>query len=260
VGRALPTDFGHAKEQLLRQFNIQEPVTGGVDPLADRMLEENDYREAVESLGLPDDPATWAVYTRLRRKLLYDFEFGRDNELTSPGADPASPTRAFEKRVTTRLTIEENRALSAFVREELEADHVGIHLGDPAAAGPVRHETPFGTKREAGPVLDNRQLPLEAKPSDVIGLPETAPKMKDHGTPSELRRPMRPDDPFGTPGTPIFREDAAPVVPSATGPAPTPHTYSLSIRPGETKTQVVELPGLTLALTITMPSMLPRPV
>jgi hypothetical protein len=39
-----------------------------------------------------------------------------------------------------------------------------------------------------------------------------------------------------------------------------PHTYSLSIRPGETKTQVIELPGLTLALTITMPSMLPRAV
>ena len=73
---------------------------------------------------------------------------------------------------------------------------------------------------------------------------------------------MRPDDPFGTPGTPIFREDAEPIipVPSATGPTPTPRTDSLSVRPGETKTQVIELPGLTLALTITMPSMLPRPV
>ena len=47
------------------------------------------------------------------------------------------------------------------------------------------------------------------------------------------------------------------VAPDRTG---APHTYSLSIRPGETKTQVIELPGLTLALTITMPSMLPRPV
>ncbi|MDF2766165.1 MAG: hypothetical protein K0S81_3159, partial [Rhodospirillales bacterium] len=71
--------------------------------------------------------------------------------------------------------------------------------------------------------------------------------------------PMRPDDPFGTPGTPIFREDAEPIipVPSATGPS-SPHTYSMSIRPGETKTQVIELPGLTLELVITMPGLYPR--
>jgi hypothetical protein len=70
---------------------------------------------------------------------------------------------------------------------------------------------------------------------------------------------MRPDDPFGTPGTPIFREDGEPIipVPSATGPS-SPHTYSMSIRPGETKTQVIELPGLTLELVITMPGLYPR--
>jgi hypothetical protein len=33
----------------------------------------------------------------------------------------------------------------------------------------------------------------------------------------------------------------------------------MSIRPGETKTQVIELPGLTLEVVISMPSMLPRP-
>src|SRR3712207_363072 len=97
VGRAIPGDFGITRDSLLRQFNIEEPVTGGVDPLADAMLEENDYREAVESLGLPDDPATRLVYTRLRRRLLYEFEYARENELRRPGGDPTTPVRAFEK-------------------------------------------------------------------------------------------------------------------------------------------------------------------
>ena len=71
---------------------------------------------------------------------------------------------------------------------------------------------------------------------------------------------MRPDDPFGTPGTPIFRK-----MPSRSygcraplRQLPTTHTYSLSIRPGETKTQVIELPGLTLELVISMPGLYPR--
>jgi hypothetical protein len=37
-------------------------------------------------------------------------------------------------------------------------------------------------------------------------------------------------------------------------------TYSLSIRPGETKTQVIELAGLTLKLVISMPGLYRRAV
>jgi hypothetical protein len=285
VGRAIPSEFGGVKELLRRYLNIDEPVTGGVDPLADRGLEENDYREAVESLGLPDNQATRSVYKRLRRRLLYDFELGRENELDRPGGDPATPTRAFEKRVPPRLTIEENRALSEFIREEIEADHFGIYLGDRAASGAILHETPLGTKRESGPVQDLDPLPFEPKPSDHLRI-----HLGDHTAAGPILR----ETPFGTmrESGPILDSNPLPFDPkqsdvietrepkslddsvwlreteadldsrvslTAAAPSPTLHTYSMSIRPGERKTQVIELPGLTLELVISMPSMLPRP-
>lgn len=72
---------------------------------------------------------------------------------------------------------------------------------------------------------------------------------------------MRPDDNYGTPGTRIYRSEPEPssVFRSASAAPSGGRTYSMSIRPGERKTQVIERPGLTLELVISMPSMLPRP-
>lgn len=97
--------------------------------------------------------------------------------------------------------------------------------------------------------IDPRSRPK--RPSDVFGVPETS--RTEQG-----RRRMRPDDHFGAPETRInlssierervsvFRTASAPRTPSSG------HTYSMSIRPGETKTQRIELPGLTLDLVISM--------
>ena len=152
---------------------------------------------------------------------------------------------------------------------------------------PARPSDVFGVPEEPAPrVPENKpptrfflepDVPLEAPtslprrkalPSDVFGVPDedvekSVPPLENDGAPREPSwrptRPMRPDDPFGTPGTPIFREEPVIPAPSAAASSPTPHTYSMSIRPGETKTQVIELPGLTLELVISMPSLLPRP-
>jgi hypothetical protein len=114
VGRAIPTDFGLTREQVLRQLGVDEPNTGGVDPLADHLLEEADYSEAVNSMGLPDDPKTRDIYQRVRRNFLYAFERKLPNEISVSKGDRTSDVRAFERRMTPRLSPEENRAIVKF--------------------------------------------------------------------------------------------------------------------------------------------------
>ena len=248
VGRAIPGDLGIARDSLLRQFNIQEPVTGGWTPWRIGCWRKMITARPPKRSGLPDDPATRSVHTRLRRRLLYDFDYARENELSSSAGDPTTSTRAFEKRVTPRLTVEENGGLSKFIRDQIEADQLGIHLGDPAAAGAIIHETPFGTKRESGPLIDPLPFPLEPKQSDVIDRLESSDTS------------VKPVEAQLILASAEFGDNSVHLTASAPTLVRAPHIYSLSIRPGETKTQVIELPGLTLALTITMPSMLPRAV
>jgi hypothetical protein len=191
---------------------------------------------------------------------------------------------AFERRVPTRLSPEENRAITKFIREKIEADHFDIYLGDRTPADAIMHETPLGTKRESGPVPDLDPLPFEPKPSNHLGIHldhaaagpilhetpfwtmrESGPILDSNPLPFDPKQSdvIETGEPRSLDDSVWMRETEADldsrVSLSAAAPSPTPHTYSMSIRPGETKTQVIELPGLTLELVISMPSLLPRP-
>lgn len=197
----------------------------------------------------------------------------RDMELVERGSTTLMPDGRLDWEIETPVKSRRPRPSEVFAtpdapdtdlsRPKLPSDVFGMPE-EPTAAAPVISPAlePDASKRS--PSVPRRK-PL---PSDVFGVPDTvpgkaAPNADRESVPREPSsrptRPMRPDDPFGTPGTPIFREDGEPIipVPSATGPS-SPHTYSMSIRPGETKTQVIELPGLTLELVITMPGLYPR--
>jgi len=242
--RAIPTDFGGKNEQFRQQLGPDQIDTGAIDPLADNLLEKADYLEAIGSLGLPPGKDTRSIYLRRRRNLLYRFVFPRENELSEPSGS-TDEVRAFERRVPVRLTPEENAALVEQVKEELRSPNAGTYLGDPLTAGAVRYDSRLGIPRASGPILGPEAEPAEPLSSSDGNL-----------TPS---RPMRPEDSFGTPETRInlsstepervsvFRTASAPQTPSSG------HNYSMSIRPGETKTQRLELPGLTLDLVISMP-------
>jgi hypothetical protein len=207
---------------------------GGIEPEAYQAGLDADHKEAVEDMGLSPDDDTYIRYRWLR----YHVIFGHRENIKGE-------TVVAENRATARLSANENLTIVRQVTRDIAL----------VRQGSVVMRLPSGK-------LDYEEYPelgpsRQTRPGDSFG----APGVQTYAIPS---RPMRPDDNFGTPGTRIYRDDLDPaeVFRSAVAPrrAPTPHTYSLSIRPGETKTQVIELPGLTLALTITMPSMLPRPV
>lgn len=245
VLRRIPTEFGGVKEQILQQLGVDQVDTGGIDPLADNLLEKADYLEALKEMGLPPGKDARSLYRRRRRKLLYRFVVPRENELSEPSGS-TDEVRAYERRVPVRLTPEENATLVEQVKEELRSPNASTYLGDPLTAGAVRYDSRLGIPQASGPIL-GPEAESNQPPSASDG----------NLTPS---RPMRPDDSFGTPETHInlssteservsvFRTASVPQTPSSG------HNYSMSIRPGETKTQRIELPGLTLDLAISMPA------
>jgi hypothetical protein len=187
---------------------------------------------------------------------------GRLEPIVAPSAENVSPVPAdgYNSRESNRETF--GGAIQSSIdppyRPKRPDDVFGVPEESPSRL--VLDEAEKGMISE----LDTEGDPTRSRrslPSDVFGVPDG-----HAGGPPGLSssRPALPQDTFGMPETSIHRvvpdPDALYRSAVAPDPTPTPHTYSLSIRPGETKTQVVELPGLTLALTITMPSMLPRPV
>ncbi len=151
-----------------------------------------------------------------------------------------------------RLTPDENAELVKSVTRDMNS----VNRGDVKLRPDGRLEPVLAPNAEVAPpmVAPARPVPgrsRPARPDDVFGTPDTP----DFDSPS---RPMRPDDSFGTPETRInlsstepervsvFRTASAPQAPSSD------HTYSMSIRPGETNTQRIELPGLTLDLVISI--------
>ena len=272
--------------------------SGGIEPDAYVANLYRDWQEAVRDFGLPADDQTFLRYAYLRHFRLFEIRIDNfGNPVWSEKRIPPSLTAEENLSLIDEVRTDMEDVYSGRARLNPSGSFAYHHAPnegtEPREAGdrvpvraPARPSDVFGmpeipatlTPATEPPIRFDFNRPQEASvprqnplPSDVFGVPDTvpgkaAPNSDRESVPREPSsrptRPMRPDDPFGTPGTPIFREDAEPIipVPSATGPTPTPPTYSLSIRPGETKTQVIELPGLTLALTITMPSMLPRPV
>ena len=241
VLRKIPTDFGGVNEQTRQLLNVEQVDTGGVDPLADNLLEKADYLEAIESMGLSRDEDAFRRYRYLRHHRLY-----------LPETDDSGTPITAERRMPPRLTPDENIELVRAVSPDMDAvNRAEVKLRPDGQLELVRApnaEMGGPMVAPARPVPD-RSRP--ARPSDAFGTPDTP----DFDIPS---RPMRPDDNSGTPGTRInlsstepervtvFRNASAPQAPSSG------HTYSMSISPGETKTQRIELPGLTLELAITM--------
>ena len=284
--------------ELIGETFSQSLDTGGIEPDAYIANLYQDWEEAVRDFGLPADDQTFLRYAYLRHFRLFEIRidnFGNPvwsekripprltteenlslidevrtdmEDLYSRKARP-NPSGSFAYHDAPNESTEPRESNDRIpVRAPARPSDVFGMPDVPAIAVPAT-EPPtriFLEPDQPQEASVPRRKPL---PSDVFGVPDAELGKMPPDVDSEAEtpepssrptRPMRPDDPFGTPGTPIFREDAEPIVPvpSAAGPSSTRHTYSLSIRPGETKTQVIELPGLTLALTITMPSLLPR--
>ena len=235
--RAIPSDLGSVKEQIRQLLDVEQIDTGGIDPLADNLLEKADYLEAIESMGLPKDEEARSLYLRRRRNLLYRFAFLRENELSEPGGS-TDEVRAFERRVPVRLTPEENATLVERVTEELRSPNASTYLGDPLTAGAVRYDSRLGLPQASGPILDPTSTPTERPPLSEM----------DQETP----RPTRPEgstpDPYRTSeesGQPLLTRDVTNSKPSFTT-----SYVMMRMRPGEKRTQKIELPGLTLELTV----------
>jgi hypothetical protein len=185
---------------------------------------------------------------------------GRLESIVAPNAGHESPLPAvgYESKESNLETFDgaiESRIDPPY-RPKRPDDVFGVPDESPSRL--VREKSENGKiselNTERNPTRSRRSLP-----SDVFGVPDG-----HAGGPPGLSssRPALPQDTFGMPETGIHRVVPDPdalyrsaVAPDRTG---APHTYSLSIRPGETKTQVVELPGLTLKLVISMPGLYPR--
>ncbi|HXV25442.1 MAG TPA: hypothetical protein VED46_14420 [Alphaproteobacteria bacterium] len=242
VLRRIPFDAGGVREQFNRQLDLGQVDTGGVDPLADNLLEKADYFEAIEAMGLSRDEGAFRRYKYLRHHRLY-----------RPDKDDAGNPITAEQRLPTRLTPDENFELVKSVTRGMDSV--------------TRGEVKLRPDGQLEPVL---------APNADVGGPMIAPARPGPGR----SRPARPDDVFGTPDTPDIhiplrqqssfetperrinlnspqpesvRESVSVLRNASISHAPSSgHTYSMSIRPGETKTQRIELPGLTLDLVITM--------
>jgi hypothetical protein len=258
-------------------FGEKQIDTGGVEPDAYNGALFADWDEAIRTMNLPTDDDTYRRYVYVRHRQLFKKRLNNFGEIVTS-----------ETRIPPRLTPEENLRIVDCVKRDMGVVARGDALMKPN--GSLEYEvwrsitpsqpTPSDTSATLAAPPRGRMLP-----SDVFGVPDSAAPEYRHiersrsklpsdrlpdaparsgtdGSSSQGIRPMRPDDTFGTPGTRIYRNnlDPAEVFRSAIAPrgAPTPPSYSLSIRPGETKTQVIELPGLTLELVITMPGPYPR--
>ena len=238
INRAFSTDFGGKKEQLRQQIGPDRIDTGAIDPLADFLLEKADYLEAVGEIGLPEGQDERSLYLRRRPNLLYRFDFHRENELNEPGKS-TDEVRAFERRVPVRLTPEENAALVERVNAELRSPNASTYLGDPLTAGAVRYDSRLGFPQASGPILDSRAAPSERPPlSDM-----------DQGTTRTVPPVESTPDPYRT--SENFTRPALPDV-SASKPSFTTSYVMMRMRPGEKRTQKIELPGVTLNLTVSL--------
>jgi hypothetical protein len=283
--------------ELIGDAFSQSLDTGGIEPDAYVANLYRDWEEAVRDFGLPADDQTFLRYSYLRHFRLFEIQIDNfGNPVWSEKRIPPSLTTEENLSLIdeVRTDLEDLYSRKARLNPSgsfayHDAPNDGTEPRESYDRTPVRAPARpgdvFGVPEVPATLVPATEPPTrifleparpqEARvprrkplPSDVFGVPDTvpgkaAPNADRESVPREPSsrptRPMRPDDPFGTPGTPIFREDAEPIipVPSATGPS-SPHTYSMSIRPGETKTQVIELPGLTLELVITMPGLYPR--
>jgi hypothetical protein len=230
------TDFGGQKEQFRQELNLGQVPTGGIDPLADNLLEKADYLEAIGEIGLSTGQEARELYLKKRRNLLYRFVFPRENELTELGGS-TDEVQAFERRVPVRLTPEENAALVERVQAELRSPKANTYLGDPLTAGAVRYDSRLGLPQGSGPILEPTAAPTQRSPLSEIDHAPSAP--------SEGRTP----DPSHT------SEDFTRVLPreaSASKPSFTTSYAMMRMRPGETRTQRIELPGVTLNVTVSV--------
>jgi len=257
--------------------------TGGIEPDAYVGNLQMDWDEAVLGFGIPADDDTFLRYRYLRHFRLFEIRIDNFGNLVwsekrvPPRLTPEENLSLIDEvrtdmedlysgkaRLSPSGSFEYHDAPNDATEQVGSMDHV-------QERAPARPSDVFGVPEEPAPrVPENKpptrfflepDVPLEAPtslprrkalPSDVFGVPDedvekSVPPLENDGAPREPSwrptRPMRPDDPFGTPGTPIFREEPVIPAPSAAASSPTPHTYSMSIRPGETKTQVIELPA-----------------
>jgi hypothetical protein len=111
-------------------------------------------------------------------------------------------------------------------------------FGEPRSEGIVRDEGGLGSLRGAGPILDPAAAPFGPPPYSELYSPG----------------PMLPSDslPYGSRTSENFTRPALPDV-SASKPSFTTSYAMLRMRPGEKRTQKIELPRVTLNLTVSVP-------
>ena len=235
-----PLEIG--SDAAIKQFAPAEELdTGGIEREAYTAELFADYEEAIDTMGLPPDDATYLRYEFNRYKRLFEIRRNNFGELV-----------ISEKRIPPRLTPAENIETVADTLRDMELVKTGKFvlrpngklvpftagpLGEPRSADIVRDEVSLGSYRGAGPILDPAAAPFGPPPYSELYSPG----------------PMLPSDslPYGSRTSENFTRPALPDV-SASTPSFTASYVMLRMRPGEKRTQKIELPRVTLNLTVSV--------
>jgi len=254
IGEALSNTLEIGSDAAFKQFAPEEELdTGGIEPDAYTAELFADYQEAKGTLGLPLDDETYRRYAYNRYWKL--FEVRRDNfgELV-----------VSEKRIPPRLTPAENIDTVAETLRDMDLLKTGKVVLRPngklvpftapnAEVGGPPNASPFGESRSAGIVRDTGALGRYRRAGPILD-PTAAP----FGSPpySELYSPgpMLPSDslPRGSRTSENFSRPALLRDASASKPSFTTSYMMMRMRPGETRTQKIELPNVTLNLTVSV--------
>jgi hypothetical protein len=235
-----PLEIG--SDAAIKQFAPAEELdTGGIDPDAYTAEPFADYEEAIGTMGLPPDDATYLRYQFNRYRRLFEIRRNNFKKLV-----------ISEKRIPLRLTSAENIDTVIETLRDMELVKTGKlvlrpngklvpftkdPLGEPRSADIVREDEALGNYQGAGPILDPTAAPFGPPPYSELYSPG----------------PMLPSDslPHSSRTSENFTRPALPDV-SASKPSFTTSYAMMRMRPGEKRTQKIELPGVTLNLTVSV--------
>jgi hypothetical protein len=253
IGEALSNTLEIGSDAAIKQFAPAEELdTGGIEPEAYSAELLADYEEAIGTMGLPPDDATYRRYGYNRYWKLFEIRKDNFGELVvsekriPPRLTPAEnidtvaeTLRDMELLKTGKVVLRPNGKLVPFTAPNAEVGGPpdASPFGEPRSEGIVRDEGGLGSYREAGPILDPTAAPFGPPPYSELYSPG----------------PMLPSDslPYGSRTSENFTRPALPDV-SASKPSFTTSYAMLRMRPGEKRTQKIELPRVTLNLTVSV--------
>jgi hypothetical protein len=254
IAEALHNTLEIGSDAAIKQFAPAEELdTGGIEPDAYIAELYADYEEAIGTMGLPPDDETYRRYGYNRYWKLFEIrrdDFGefvvsekRDPPRLTPAENidtVAQTLRDMELLKTAKVVLRPNGKLVPFTAPNAEVGGPpnASPFGEPRSAGIVRDAGALGTYRGAAPILDPTAVPFGPPPYSELYSPG----------------PMLPSDslPRGSRTSEDRSRPAQPRDASASTPSFTTSYVMMRMRPGETRTQKIEVPGVTLNLTVSV--------